>query len=827
MISGKLQRSVGFVLFLLLPPCDVALSQPQELVDQFERRSYTLDGFTLKYRLFVPGEYDPMQPYPVVLALHGSGERGDDNERHIASHRMATAWADPATQARHPSFVVAPQAPSGGTWNSSSPDAPIRPELATTFAILDSLSVEFNIDPDRVYITGLSLGGFGTYEAVARTGDRNLFAAAIPMSGGWDPMFASNLGNVPFWIVHGESDPVVPAAWDKEIVFALEQLGTDALYTNCGPYTCVQLSNAELDAALAAHPSLIYSGFPGQGHGPWDQWYNDVKLQDWLFAQHRLLERAIDIETPVAADPMDEAPTAIHWSAPNPDDTIELWFQRSPDEQWTLIDADVENDGAFGLDTHGLPDSPLARVRLFLIDHDGFIYARSESDTFPIDAEGNGAPYARLFDFPFRSGEELADTLLTLQYRAVDVESDNLTAILLYSGDGGASFARIESFDLASSTTIRDVDVNLEALPNSPTAVLQLEIADDISKSFDQSPVFRKQTPRFSTDQFDHTMGASGATIVVSFVSVPDLSGHRYRVTFNIQDDGTKTYSVRDLDLDQKILSDLPVSRAESPVFDGIRLLINDLTRATVNRELSGWNNPSVTVGVNVTAPSVNIGGGSRDLLATPDDYSLSIASDAIDTSSTLFGFPAKEMRFTVENVTEGGLRDVLFADPNGDGYPNVGETLYIVEQDPNAEPFPAWLLSFTGFGEVVPPVPGDAFLLVTRKPVTSSDVFEFVGMVPVSTESSDLPEGFSLSQNYPNPLSSRTTIRYTLPTTQRVRFSLHDALGRTVRELLNTQVAAGEHSLTIDSRTLASGVYFYRMDAGSVVETRKMLVVH
>jgi glucuronoarabinoxylan endo-1,4-beta-xylanase len=59
------------------------------------------------------------------------------------------------------------------------------------------------------------------------------------------------------------------------------------------------------------------------------------------------------------------------------------------------------------------------------------------------------------------------------------------------------------------------------------------------------------------------------------------------------------------------------------------------------------------------------------------------------------------------------------------------------------------------------------------------------------------------------------------------VRFSLHDALGRTVRELLNTQVAAGEHSLTIDSRTLASGVYFYRMDAGSVVETRKMLVVH
>lgn len=815
------------LLPFLLIMYDGLLAQPQELVDQFERRSYTQDGFTLKYRLFVPSEYDPMQPYPVVLALHGSGERGDDNERHIASHRMATAWADPATQARHPSFVVAPQAPSGGTWNSSGPDSPIRPELATTFAILDSLSVEFNIDPDRVYITGLSLGGFGTYEAVARTGDRNLFAAAIPMSSGWDPMFASDLGNVPFWIMHGESDPVVPAAWDKDIVFALEQLGRDALYTHCGPYTCEQLSNAELDAALAAHPNLIYSGFPSQGHGPWDQWYNDVKLQDWLFAQHRLLERAIDIETPVAADPMHEAPTAIHWSAPNPGDTIELWFQRSPDEQWTLIDGDVENDGAFGLDTHGLPDSPLARVRLFLIDHEGFIYARSESDTFPIDAEGNGAPYAHLFDFPFRSSEELADTLLTLQYRAVDVESDNLTATLLYSGDGGASFARIQSFDLASSTAIRDVDVDLEALPNSPTAVLRLEIADDISQSFDQSPVFRKQTPRLSTNQFEHTMGESGGTIVVSFVSPSDLTGHRYRVTFDTPTDGAKTYSVRDLDLDEEILSDLPIGGSESPEFDGMRLLIHDLDRASMDSKLSMWSNPSVTLHVIATAPRVNIGGGTRDLLATPDDYLLSIETDVVDTSSTLFGFPAKDLRFTVENVTQGGFRDLLFADPSGDGYPNLGESFYLLEKDESNEPFPAWLFSFSGAGTVVAPAPGDSFTFVTRKPIRSDDVFEFVGMIPVSTRSDELPTGFELSQNYPNPFSSQSTISYTLPTSQRVRISLYDGLGRAVRELVNRQIPAGSHRVEIDAATLASGVYFYRLDAGSVVETRKMLVVH
>ncbi|HMB91704.1 MAG TPA: alpha/beta hydrolase-fold protein, partial [Rhodothermales bacterium] len=135
----------------------------QAIVDQFEIRSYTLDGFTLPYRLFVPENYDPEVAYPLVLALHGAGERGTDNERHIRPHRLATSWADPANQAENPAFVVAPQVPPNERWSAEQPvdQSDFTNEELATLAILDSPAVEFNIDPNRVYITGLSMGGHG------------------------------------------------------------------------------------------------------------------------------------------------------------------------------------------------------------------------------------------------------------------------------------------------------------------------------------------------------------------------------------------------------------------------------------------------------------------------------------------------------------------------------------------------------------------------------------------------------------------------------------------------------------------------------------------
>ncbi|HUF07830.1 MAG TPA: T9SS type A sorting domain-containing protein [Rhodothermales bacterium] len=817
-------RKLVLVLWIAAQ-CSAVLAQPQNLVDQFQRRSQTLDGFTLNYRLFVPPDYDAEVSYPLVLALHGSGERGADNERHIANHRLATAWADPATQARHPSIVVAPQAPPGGDWSSDSEDAPIRPELATTYAILDSLKVEFNVDPDRVYITGLSMGGFGTLEAVVRSQDQRLFAAAVPMSGGGSPIFAPDYGDMPFWFVHGEIDNIVPPEWSRDLVFALEELGRDAVYTHCGPFTCSQLSESELEAALEQFPNLIYTGLPAGGHVIWAPWYNNPRLQDWVFAQHRLLPGAISIKTP-RTSPSDPNLTEIRWNAPNPDDRLELWFRQAPGQPWELIADTVANDGAWDLFTGDMPDSPLARVRLMLIDADGFVYARSDSEPFSIDAPGNGVPFVDIQDFQFRSGDEVTENQLVLHYVAADVESDTLHASLLYSVDDGASFSLVGDLNIMSRRTVRELGLDLANLANSKTAVLRLEISDGEFQSADQTPVFSKQTPRFTSVLFDHPAGASTGSIIVNFVQPSELTGHRYRVTFDVDSNPFKTYSVRNLNVDVEVLSAIPVSSAESPVFDGIRLLINDIPRASMDTVLSRWSDSAVTLEVSASAPRVNIGGTLRDLLATPEDYELSISTEVVDTSSALFGFPEKDLRFTVENLSHGSLRDILFMDPNGNGYPDRGETFYVVEQDENDQPFPAWLFTFSGVGEVVPPGLGARFTFVTRKPISGDDVFEFVGMISVGAEDEELPRAFELSQNYPNPFSTRTTISYTLADPRHVKLTLHDALGRTVREVLDDRVGAGSHRVEVDASDLASGVYFYRMEAGESVEVRRLVVV-
>ena len=133
-----------------------ATAQPQ-IAAKFSYRLHTHAADSLPYRLFVPDALDTTARYPLVLALHGAGERGDDNNTHIIAYRIATAWADPVNQAKYPCLVAAPQAAYETSWTDY---LPVLSDL------LDSLAREFPVDTNRLYITGLSMGGFGTFEMI-------------------------------------------------------------------------------------------------------------------------------------------------------------------------------------------------------------------------------------------------------------------------------------------------------------------------------------------------------------------------------------------------------------------------------------------------------------------------------------------------------------------------------------------------------------------------------------------------------------------------------------------------------------------------------------
>lgn len=231
----------------------------------FVERAVGVDGITYRYQVFVPATARRGKA-PVIVFLHGSGERGDDNRRQL---EVGLGPRVRARAADFPAIVVFPQAPDGTEWSDNVP---------AVLAQLEAATVEFGGDRDRTYLTGLSMGGYGTWDLALREPTR--FAALVPVCGGLsggsrrptltvqsvageaDPFAAAarRLRAVPAWIFHGARDDVVPPEQSRRMAAALRAAdAVDARYTE----------------------------FPDANHNSWDPAYATDALWPWLFAQRR------------------------------------------------------------------------------------------------------------------------------------------------------------------------------------------------------------------------------------------------------------------------------------------------------------------------------------------------------------------------------------------------------------------------------------------------------------------------------------------------------------------------------------------------------------
>ena len=225
------------------------------------------NGDTLNYRLLFP-DYNSMRKYPLVVFLHGSGERGNDNEAPLKWGM--SEFADEHIMMQYPAFVIAPQCPSDMEWANYDEDettmtmtlkpSPSKP-MELVIALIHHLIAEFPIDTGRIYITGLSMGGHGTYDAIQR--NPNLFAAAVPVCGAGDTSRAASIAHIPIWIFHGAEDPAVDPHYSLNMFTAL---------TNAG-----------------AHPG--FTQYPEVGHFSWLGAYTDPQMLDWLFRQRKQCPR--------------------------------------------------------------------------------------------------------------------------------------------------------------------------------------------------------------------------------------------------------------------------------------------------------------------------------------------------------------------------------------------------------------------------------------------------------------------------------------------------------------------------------------------------------
>jgi len=232
-----------------------------EIEDRFEKKVFTTkDGGKLNYRYLAPVAPKTGEKYPLVIFLHGGGERGDDNTLQLLHGVKRFAQDDFLKQ--YPCYVIAPQCPKDLIWASRkfSEEAAYQEEPSVPtkmlMELIDSLETTLAIDMHREYVTGLSMGGFGSWDMAMRQPHR--FAAIAPVCpAGSDFSRMASIKHLPVWIFHGDADTDVKVERTLKAVAALKAAGGNPVYTE----------------------------YPGVGHNCWNQAYSDLKFYEWLFAQ--------------------------------------------------------------------------------------------------------------------------------------------------------------------------------------------------------------------------------------------------------------------------------------------------------------------------------------------------------------------------------------------------------------------------------------------------------------------------------------------------------------------------------------------------------------
>jgi predicted peptidase len=239
-----------FLLPLLAPLClpmnTSAEDKKPDLDKLLEKKVFEKGKSKLPYRVMKPEGYkkDAKDVYPLVVFLHGAGERGDDNAAQL-KHGVAD-FAREDRRKKHPCFLIAPQCPKNQFWNGD-----------LVLALIDAVAKEFPVDKKRIYVTGLSMGGYATWDLLGRKPD--LFAAAIPICGGGDVKKAEKFAKVSIWCFHGDKDGAVKVESSRSMIKALEKASGKPKYTE----------------------------YEGVGHDSWTRTYSDEKVHEWLFAQKK------------------------------------------------------------------------------------------------------------------------------------------------------------------------------------------------------------------------------------------------------------------------------------------------------------------------------------------------------------------------------------------------------------------------------------------------------------------------------------------------------------------------------------------------------------
>ena len=253
--------------------------------DAYQGFLYTdADGATLPYLIYVPDHLEPGKKYPLVLFFHGSGERGTDDMAQLRNGIWA--FTKKRNLSDYPAIILAPQCPKGKQWvdmpwGALSGIQPPEPSASMTLALhlLDSICAEQPVDADRIYVAGLSMGGYAVWDCITRFPGK--FAGAVAVCGGGDEhTITTEVAKVPIWAFASDDDPIVPVSRSRGMVEAMKAAGGNPHYTE----------------------------YHGYNHASWGPAYNEPELVPWLFAQVRGQSDTFSWQAPLDLEKAQPAP---------------------------------------------------------------------------------------------------------------------------------------------------------------------------------------------------------------------------------------------------------------------------------------------------------------------------------------------------------------------------------------------------------------------------------------------------------------------------------------------------------------------------------------
>lgn len=255
------------ITILLILPAFAVSAQDLSL---YQKKYFVAAGDTMPYRLLLPENFNPKKAYPLILFLHGAGERGSDNEKQLV--HGGKLFLKDSIRKNYPAIVLFPQCMANSYWSNvafqfdstgkrlaflfKTDSAPTK-AMQMAIELIKSMMSEFTIQKNKIYVGGLSMGGMGTFEIVRRM--PGTFAAAFAICGGANPESAPAIKNTAWWIFHGLKDDVVNPKYSIGMANALKAAGADILLTL----------------------------YPNANHNSWDSAFAEPGLLAWLWA-HQL-----------------------------------------------------------------------------------------------------------------------------------------------------------------------------------------------------------------------------------------------------------------------------------------------------------------------------------------------------------------------------------------------------------------------------------------------------------------------------------------------------------------------------------------------------------